>query len=152
MSLHVYLDKKDIPAGLSLIRENDVFFNGMTCLQNDDVTCRILHDIDDAVYNSKDTIIGKKRSLGALNKSYLSTGAKTILNVKEHPERCFSLLECGNNALKLLHLLTEGHVFLDGRLCISGKRFSCDIEFGGKLYTDFIEFTGGVITAMNGEE
>lgn len=152
MSLHIYLDKKDIPTGLSLIRENDVFFNGMTYLQNDEVTCKILHDIDDAVYHSKDTIIGKKRSLGALNKSYLSTGVKTILNIKEHPEKCFSLLESGNNVLKLLHLLTEGHAFLDGRVCISGKRFPCDKEFDGRLYTDFIEFTGGVIKAMNGEE
>lgn len=151
MPLHVYLRREDVPVGMNIIEENDAFFDGMTLLQKDAVTESVLRDIDGAEYNSQDTFIGREQWLGALNKSYLSTGAKTILNIKEYPERCFSVIECGNNALKELSLLHDGHVFFAGRVCASGKELPCDIEMNGKRYDDFIEFTGGIMMAMKEE-
>lgn len=64
------------------------------------------------VYNSPATFIGRDPSLGALYKQHLSTGTKTLLNVLNHPDKCFSTIECGYNALTLLMGFTEGQAVL----------------------------------------
>lgn len=45
------------------------------------------------VYNSPATFIGRDPSLGALYKQHLSTGTKTLLNVLNHPDKCFSTID-----------------------------------------------------------
>lgn len=45
------------------------------------------------VYNSPATFIGRDPSLGALYKQHLSTGTKTLLNVLNHPDKCFDTMQ-----------------------------------------------------------
>lgn len=94
MSLQVY-NKTDPP--ISVIVDNDTYFDGHTELDSGDMCAGILKVIDKAVYNSPATFIGRDPSLGAL-----STGTKTLLNISQHRDLCFDTIECGNNALTLL--------------------------------------------------
>lgn len=87
MSLQVY-NKTDPP--ISVIVDNDTYFDGHTELDSGDMCAGILKVIDKAVYNSPATFIGRDPSLGALYKQHLSTGTKTLLNVLNHPDKCLS--------------------------------------------------------------
>ena len=84
----------------------------------------------------------KKRTkeLGALNKNMLSTGTKTLLNIIQHPDKCFSVCECGNNALSLLPLITEGSIYWSIPVVAYNGDSACDIICNGKEYKDFYEF------------
>lgn len=84
MSLQVY-NKTDPP--MSVIVDND------TELDSGDICTGVLKVIDKAVYNSPATFIGRDTSLGALYKQHLSTGTKTLLNVLNHPDKCFSTMQ-----------------------------------------------------------
>ena len=98
MPLIVYTNKKDVEdSGKDLIMINDLFFDAETVLKNSELVSKILEDIDKAKYNSDLTFIGRTKELGALNKSMLSTGTKTLLNIIQHPDKCFNVCECGNN-------------------------------------------------------
>lgn len=109
MSLQVY-NKTDPP--ISVIVDNDTYFDGHTELDSGDMCAGILKVIDKAVYNSPATFIGRDPSLGALYKQHLSTGTKTLLNISQHRDLCFDTIECGNNALTLLMGFTEGQAVL----------------------------------------
>ena len=95
MSLNIYSSILDVPEGMKVIRSNDLFFNGFTKLNNSDFEKTVLRDIDDATFVSPDLVIGRFMKAGAVYKSTLSTGAKTILNIEKHQDLCFDMLECG---------------------------------------------------------
>lgn len=82
--------------------------------------------------------------MGALNKSMLSTGAKTLLNIVTHQDKCFNVCECGNNALCLLPLIKDGSIYWEvSAVAYTGDGF-CDISYNGKIYTDFYKFLESV--------
>lgn len=111
MALVVYRTEEDVKnAGLDLIRVNDLFFNAETYLDNTYLSNLVLSTVDKAKYNSSLTFIGRSIDLGALNKNMLSTGTKTLLNIINHPDKCFDVCECGDNALSLLPLFKNGSV------------------------------------------
>lgn len=85
MSLNVYLTKEEVPENLVIIRKNDDYFNGLTILHDTEFVHKVLWDIDMAKRCTDITFIERTISLGALNKSCLSTGTKTILNIYSHP-------------------------------------------------------------------
>ncbi|MDE7307768.1 MAG: DUF4869 domain-containing protein [Lachnospiraceae bacterium] len=58
--------------------------------------------IDKAEYTTSLTFLERTNILGNLNKSMLSTETKTLLNIINHPDICFNVAECGNNALQFL--------------------------------------------------
>lgn len=74
---------------MSVIVDNDTYFDGHTELDPGSMCAGVLKVIDKAVYNSPATFIGRDPSLGALYKQHLSTGTKTLLNVLNHPDKCF---------------------------------------------------------------
>lgn len=76
MPLQVY-NKTDPP--ISVVVDNDTYFDGHTELDSGDMCAGVLKVIDKAVYNSPATFIGRDTSLGALYKQHLSTGTKTLL-------------------------------------------------------------------------
>lgn len=82
--------------------------------------------------------------MGALNKNLLSTGTKTLLNVASHPNVCFDVCECGNNALNLLVSLTEGMVYWKTPAISYIGDGICDIVFHGVRCTNFYEFLNNV--------
>ncbi len=141
MALVVYTDKKDIEnSGKDLVMINDLFFNYDTVLEDSELVRFILSTIDKASYNSSLTFIGRTKELGALNKNMLSTGTKTLLNIIQHPDKCFSVCECGNNALSLLPLITEGSIYWSIPVVAYNGDSACDIICNGKEYKDFYEF------------
>lgn len=133
MSLNIYINKRDIPVGLKYVNYNDKFF-GSVELKNTKITEYILSEIDNAIYNSKDTFIGRDHELGALNKSLLSTGCKTLLNIISNPNVCFDVIECGQNALKCLTLITQGNILWTHPVLLIDKNSDCDIEINNKKF------------------
>ena len=138
MSLIVYDDKSEIKQ--LLVTKNDVYFQVNTQLTDSDLEKVVLKTIDGARYNSQATFIGRTEALGALSKSLLSTGSKTLLNIISHPDVCFDVCECGNNALSILPLIKDGCIYWKTiKLPYRGTP-DCDVLYHGKRYTDFYEF------------
>ena len=142
MSLNIYRNIKDIPDGVQLVNFNDRFFDAKTTLQNDDFTRTVLQEIDKAVYLSEFCFLGRTPNLGGLNKGSLSTGTKTLLHIHKYPNLCFNVCECGNNALNLLALLSDGNVYweIPAAIITSSQYNQCDILFEGVTYTNFSKF------------
>lgn len=143
--LTIYTDLAELnKEGKKLIRVNDLFFNMETNLEDSEIVRRILKTIDKAEYNSDLTFIGRTKSLGALNKNMLSTGTKTLLNILKHPDKCFDVCECGNNALSLLPLIKEGNVYWECPAVSYSGNGECDIYYNGKHFNDFYSFLESV--------
>ena len=82
-----------------------------------------------------------------MDKDFLSTGVKTLLNILKYPKRCFDLCECGNNVLLELRNITEGKVLLKGVILLVEEEDDgiCDICMGGRHYSRFSDFVQGLL-------
>lgn len=125
--LNIYTEERFIPDGMKFVYENDAYFVLISRrIKNDEDTARMLKEIDDAVYQSSSTFIGKFIPDAGLFYTCLSTGCKTALNVHYNPDVCFDLFECGNNAKNSILNLSNGNVLLDSMPLITGvKEISC---------------------------
>lgn len=139
MSLRIYTDKKEVPANTEVIGYNDKFFDGVL-LSNDEISSIVMNKIDHATYNSPTTFIGRDKSLGALNKEHLSTGCKTLLNIITNPDKCFDVVECGQNALALIPFIKEGNILWEVPILHYRGNAKCDIIIHDKRFTDFRRF------------
>lgn len=147
MSLNIYLHKEDIPKNITLYDNNDLFFDGSTLLRDSAWCERILKEIDKASYNSSETFIGRDKELGAIYREHLSTGGKTLLNILEHPDCCFSLIECGANAKELaLQLPTGNLLWIPDQLFIEDD-VACDAICNGVHF----DVVGNLIDFMSEE-
>lgn len=110
-------------------------------LNSGDMCAGVLKVIDKAIYNSPATFIGRDPSLGALYKQHLSTGTKTLLNVLNHPDRCFSTVECGYNAISYMLNFNQGNVYIPNTFIFSPGLTSdnIDIVWDGKHFTKLSE-------------
>lgn len=144
MSLRIYRSVDEVPEGIRVVMNNNLFFDARTLIRNDALVLDILKSIDKAVYNSELTFIGRTLELGALSKSMLSTGTKTLLNIISYPDKCFNVVECGNNALKFIPKLKQGHILWEMPVVVCRDKPECDIEYRGIHYTDFHEFLSKV--------
>lgn len=142
MSLVVYLSKGEVPKGMHYIEENDAYFNGFTTLSGTDFEKKVLKEIDKAeIVNEYSVIFIQHREFGAFNIENLCTGTKTLLNVYRHPDRCFNVLECGDNALEFLCDIKEGHIVWEYPFInLLRDDETCDIECRGKHFTNIVEF------------
>ena len=139
MSLRIYTNRKEIPKEIDIIDYNDKFFDGTT-LKDDKLSKYIMNKIDKAQYSSEHTFIGRDETLGKLNKNHLSTGCKTLLNIVGNPDKCFDIVECGQNALSLLHLIKNGNVLWRNPILHFVGNAECDILIDDKHFTDFRSF------------
>lgn len=137
MSLIIYTEKKYIPHNLKFININDSFFDVYTQLNDDDLCKDILLKIDKAEYNTPLTFLGRTKALGNLNKSMLSTGTKTLLNIINHPDKCFNVAECGNNALQFLPKIQKGNILWEMPAIAYCGTADCDIILNGIQYYNF---------------
>lgn len=115
MSLIVYKNNP-IPKDIEYVNINDSYFNLYTKLDNSKECAKILREIDSAEYSGPNMFIGRDKDKGSLYKENLSTGCKTALNVLKHPDICFDLTECGNNAINVIFDLNKGIVKLNGSI------------------------------------
>lgn len=139
MSLNIYTSINNIPKDLSIISYNDKFFNSVP-LSNDIISSHIMKKIDNAVYESENTFIGRDSKLGSLNKEHLSTGCKTLLNVIQHPDKCFDIIECGQNVLALIPMIKNGNILWKNPTLHYVGDSDCDIVIDGKHFTEFRKF------------
>lgn len=140
MCLNVYRSKEAVPKGMTVIDINDSFFDAFTELRKTSLVEEVLFSIDKAVYSSPQTFEGRTKELGNLNKSFLSTGTKTLLNIIANPDICFNVCECGNNALYFLSKITNGNVLWKNPVVVCSEPLTCDICVDGELFTDFFAF------------
>lgn len=139
MSLTIFTKKEDIPKNIKLVEQNDAYFNLYTKLHNTELENEILKVIDKAEFASEKTFIGRSKSFGGLYKECLSTGTKTLLNILNHKDVCFSLLECGDNAIDMLPRITEGYVFWENPITVYLGEEDCEVEYRGRSYTNFYD-------------
>lgn len=150
MSLAVYLSRKEIPAGMPVVDRNDVYFNGYTTLGTSDFEQSVLLGVDQAVRISDYTFRGRTAALGALNKSCLSTGTKTLLNIYQNSDICFSLVECGDNALDYLGDLHDGNVLWEHPFFYLGRDDeSCDIICRDRHFENLCDFMEWAMEVQN---
>ena len=140
MSLNVYRSIAEIPKGMSVINTNDSFFDVFTQLSNEPFVEEVLFSIDKAICSSPLTFEGRTKSMGNLNKSFLSTGTKTLLNILSNPDTCFDVSECGNNALRFLPRISSGNVLWKNPVVVCDDNIPCEIYSDGKLFTDLFSF------------
>lgn len=142
MSLKIITNKSKIDS--KYVDYNDLYFQSMS-LRNDDLTSEILKRIDKAHYASELTFTGRDEMLGALNKSLLSTGCKTLLNIIYNPSICFSVAECGPNALETLSIIKDGIIYWERPVLFLTEDLSCDIEYDGNHYNCYMNFLDEVM-------
>lgn len=148
MSLNIYYDESCVPAGMSVVKYNDAYFDSKIKLRDTPIVRYLLGQIDDASYMSEYTIISNKHiNRGALYSSYLSTGCKTALNVvlgSVESNVCISTIEMGRNAWNALLKASTGNVLLCYTSITRDLSDTCDIIFDGKHYTVLKDFVRGV--------
>ena len=66
---------------------------------------KIIADIDDSTVIAPDVI--QNDIFGSFNSTELSTGVKTILLIKNQPNRIFNISNCGDNCAKYILELAE---------------------------------------------
>lgn len=142
MSLNLYLKKEDCP--LDIVQNNDAYFAINSKIPDTSEARQILDYVDNADYFSDSLFTSRYPYLGTMSGLFLSTGAKTLLNVLQHPDECFTLIECGSNALRLMHLFKEGNVYCPKfGIYVDGDP-SCDIICNGKHFSRFMDLVNYV--------
>ena len=140
MSLVVFREKSAIPENIKYIECNDEFFNYHTSIPDTEFGRKILKEVEGATYNSDITFVGRNKELGALNRELLCTGTKTLLDVLQHPDGyCFNVIECGENAMKILAQMNSGNVLWEEPYFFCDN-FECDIEYNGEKFSRIYEF------------
>ena len=137
MSVHVtdkLSDKHDV------VMSNGLYFNLRTKLNDTEFTRFILKDVDKAQYLNEYLFLD--RSGRPMPKDYLSTGAKTMINIAEHPNTTFFVGECGVSALASIAQIHDGNVYWPEWVIsmITHENFDCDIEYNGVHYNNFEKF------------
>lgn len=134
MSLKMYPVDLSIPKTVQYVLSNDVYFESRTLLKDDEVTRRILQDVDDSKRVSDTLFIPNRGNAGSLDRTMLSSGAKTLLNISQYPDVCFNLNECGPNALRLLFsTFHEGTVLWTFNI-LDVLNGACDVEMEGQHF------------------
>lgn len=152
MSLYLYREKSEIPANMPYILNNSAYFKALSIPQTDQAL-EVLQKVEQAEYVSSLFFQSKKFKFGAMNKAYLSTGTKTLLNILTDPDVCFDIIECGVNVITQLLKFTSGHVYI-GSVAIQSEGSpadTCDIVYRNKRYTNLGEFAD-VINNYSPEE
>lgn len=140
MCLNVYRDRSSVPSGMQIVDVNDSYFNAYTKLDDSPLEREILQEIDEAEYGSSVTFVGRDKKLGKLNKSFLSTGTKTIINILDNPDVCFNVCECGDNVLKFLPRINNGNVLWKRPFLVVEQNIPCNIQIEGKSFNDLCSF------------
>lgn len=135
MSLNIY--SKTVPP-FDVVIDNDTYFDGHTELDPGERCADVLRVIDIAAYNSPATFIGRDATLGALYKTHLSTGTKTLLNILNYPDKCFSTVECGYNAISYMLNFSQGNAYIPNTFIFSPGLTSdiIDVIWDGKHFTE----------------
>ena len=108
----------------------------------DDFAKRIIADIDDSKVVAPDLI--QNDIFGSFDSTELSAGVKTLLLIRNQPNRIFNISNCGDNCAKYLLELAENR---DIKVCLHhlmdfGKNFSVKVinDRRRKVISDPLEY------------
>ncbi len=138
MSLTVYRNISEIPGNIEYIDGNDSFFNVRTKLKNTTFCKDVLSVIDQASYLDENEFYDRRGV--SVYSSELSTGAKTLLNIESHPDVCFDVLECGENALELIPRIKNGNIVWEHIIVFPDNEEECDIIYHKHHFDKFFDF------------
>lgn len=105
--IDIYTEKK---ASSDWILKNDLYFNLNT--SNEEMTeadKNLILQADNAILTS-DKHIETKYGLGTIRN--LSSGCKTLLNIKKHPDKVVCVEECGPNVLKMIFQMDNIKIYM----------------------------------------
>ncbi len=112
--LKIYLNINDVPEE-KFKKWNDLFFEAENRLEDiikhKKEVSEIIWHIDGSKYTDNNKIISKfdQTSIGL---DCLSTGCKTAINVLLNPDKVFSTIGCGYNAVDEILTLDDGQIYL----------------------------------------
>ena len=121
-----------------IVFDNNEFFDSRTSILDEDISKDALSTVERGIYRSSTTFIS--RDAIELDKSCLSTGTKTLLNIIQHPDICFDVSECGINALQFIPRIRNGIIIWRFPLIPYRDKKDCDISYRGILYSNFSDF------------
>ena len=121
-----------------IVFDNNEFFDSRTSILDDDISKDALSTVERGIYRSSTTFISRDEI--ELDKSCLSTGTKTLLNIIQHPDICFDVSECGINALQFIPRIRDGMIIWRFPLISYRGKKDCDISYKGILYSNFSDF------------
>ena len=117
-----------------------IYFDNKTNIGSDSVSIEVVSYIDKSDVVS-DSICKSRRAGTIFHKNSLSTGCKTILNILSHPDVCFNLIECGNNALQMLCKLDNGTVYWEYPFIVGYADRDVEIVLNNsKKFSNWTEF------------
>lgn len=122
----------------TIVFDNNGFFDSRTSILNDDISRDVLSTVERGIFSTSTTFIS--RDGFELDKSCLSTGTKTLLNIIQHPDICFDFSECGINALQFIPRIRNGIIIWRFPLIPYRGKKDCDISYRGILYSNFSDF------------
>lgn len=153
--LTIYTKISEIPGEMKIVTDNDSYFNAKSKILDNMLVREILKQIDKASYATDITFIGRDIEQGNLNKIYLSTGSKTLINIINFDNICFDVCECGNNVLDLLPKLsceTDGFIYWKNYAYSFSENFECDIMFKGERFKRIFDYMNRVMEEMGNED
>lgn len=122
----------------TIVFDNNGFFDSGTSILDDDISRDVLNIVERDIFSTSTTFISRDGI--ELDKSCLSTGTKTLLNIIQHPDVCFDVSECGINALQFIPRIKDGIIIWRFPLIPYRGKKDCDILYKGILYSNFSNF------------
>lgn len=83
--LNFYDGFAEIPKDVKVVKSNDSYFNAHTKIQDSDFCRTVLKEIDKAERVSDKSFKGRSDRFADLDRQFLSTGTKTLLNIVQNP-------------------------------------------------------------------
>lgn len=112
--LTIYLDEKSLE-GRKIEKWNQIFFEAENkwedVLKNKEAIAKLVRNIDESEYTDRNTVISKFDGT-ELGLDCLSGGCKTAINVLLNPDKVFSTISCGYNAVDEILTLDDGQIYL----------------------------------------
>lgn len=133
MSLTIYWDKDDVLSDIEYVEDNNSFFVSHTLAKLDKSCDKYLDIVDNVKFITTKTCLDRFGiSIYWLD---ISTGGKTLLNIFYNPDKCFSTIECGDNALDAILKLPCGNVCMQHLKKSYPSDDECDIIYDEVRYT-----------------
>lgn len=126
----------------TIVFDNNGFFDLRTNILNDDFSKDVLSTVERGIFSTSTTFISRDGI--ELDKSCLSTGTKTLLNIIQHPDVCFDVSECGINALQFIPRIKDGIIIWRFPLIPYRGKKDCDISYNGIVYSNFSDFLNAI--------
>ena len=107
--LYVYTSENYIPADMEYVKDNDAYFKSVG-FYDEQIVAPIIVAIDEGRWQSATTFTDRFGI--TLYSDFISTGAKTLINISSSEGKVFNGCEMGVNALHYMFLFLNGHVLL----------------------------------------